>query len=124
MNRKRLFKEINKLCVCLQDEYDINNGGCCYVAACIAEQLESHSIPFKVIHYNLRTCHYCIKVSDRYLNRDGYYKYEISEVLECSSEYLYNIYYETDWNFRYNTIYNSKVRKRIKELFDCENNRI
>ena len=124
MNRKRLFKEINKLCVCLQDEYNINNGGCCYVAACIAEQLELYSIPFKIIHYNLWNCHYCIKVSDRYLNRDEYHKYEISEILECSSKHLYNIYYETNWNSQYNTIYNSEVRKRIKELFDCENNRI
>ena len=110
MNRKRLFKEINKLCIYLQNKYNINNGGCCYVAACIAEQLELYSIPFKIIHYDLFSCHYCIKVSDRYLNRDDYKKREISEILECSSKTLYNIYYE---------------RKHIKELFNyyCENRR-
>ena len=122
MNRKRLFKEINKLCLYLQDKYNINNGGCCYVAACIAEQLEFYSIPFKIIHYDLCNCHYCIKVSDRYLNRDDYKKYEITEVLEESSEFLYNRYFDNDWNHNYDTDNNSIIKEYIKKVFD-ENSR-
>ena len=117
MNRKRLFKNLNQLCLELQDKYNINNGGCCYVAACIAEQLELHNIPFQVIHYNLYHCHYCIKVSDRYLNRDDYKKHEITKILNCSSKYLYNIYLERDWNRDYDTRYNLVVKNSIRNLF-------
>ena len=53
MNKKELFKQVNKLCYNLDNKYNINCGGCCYVAACIAEQLELKGIPFKVIHYEL-----------------------------------------------------------------------
>lgn len=47
MNRKKLFTKLNQLCLELDNKYNINCGGCCYVAACIAEQLESFNIPLK-----------------------------------------------------------------------------
>lgn len=80
MNKKELFKQVNKLCCYLDNKYNINCGGCCYVAACIAEQLELKGIPFKVIHYDLYGCHFAIKVSDRYLNRCDYKKKEIIKI--------------------------------------------
>lgn len=117
MSRKELFKQINRLCEELNFKYNINCGGCCYVAAVLAEQLELHNIPFKIVHYNLCGCHYAIKVSDRYLNRDDYRKEEIYEYLEWSSEKLYKVYYENDWNEYYDKKHNPTVRKSIEKIF-------
>ena len=103
MSRKELFKQLNRLCEELNYKYDINCGGCCYVAAVLAEQFELHNIPFTVIHYNLYGCHYAIKVSDRYINRDDYRKKEISEYLDWSSSDLFEVYNDGDWNKCYNT---------------------
>ena len=50
MSRKELFKQINRLCEELNFKYNINCGGCCYVAAVLAEQLELHNIPFEIVH--------------------------------------------------------------------------
>lgn len=117
MSRKELFKQINRLCEEFNFKYNINCGGCCYVAAVLAEQLELHNIPFKIVHYNLCGCHYAIKVSDRYLNRDNYRKEEIYEYLEWSSEKLYKVYYENDWNEYYDKKHNPTVRKSIEKIF-------
>ena len=122
MNRKKLFTKLNQLCLELDNKYNINCGGCCYVAACIAEQLESFNIPFEIIHYDMCGCHYAIKVSDRYINRSGYRKNEIYEILYCDSEKMFSIYYNRSWNNTYKKKYNSVVHRKIKELFN-ENSR-
>lgn len=122
MNRKKLFTKLNQLCLELDNKYNINCGGCCYVAACIAEQLESFNIPFEIIHYDICGCHYAIKVSDRYINRSGYRKKEIYEILYCNSEKMFSIYYNRNWNNTYKKKYNSIVHRKIKELFN-ENSR-
>ena len=122
MNRKILFKKINELCLYLDTEYNINNGGCCFVAACIAEQLEICKIPFTIIHYDLWHCHYAVRVSDRYLNRCEFRKKEITETLNCTSKELFDIYNEGDWNESYQTRYNKTIKRLIRELFN-ENSR-
>ena len=120
MTRRELFKRLNCLCLELADYYDINNGGCCYVAAVIAEQLEKHNISFKIaVAYS--PTHYWIRVSDRYINRDGF-KAEFIE--NWDSDCLYNIYDEGGWNDSYNRKYNLIVQTKIKSLFKkYENNR-
>jgi hypothetical protein len=116
MSRKELFKQLNALCEELDYKYNINRGGCCYVAACLAEQLEIHNIPFKAIQYGLGN-HFSIKVSDRYLNRCDYRKNEINCYLESSKELLDNYYHHT-WNVTYEPKYNGYVKKAIKTVFD------
>jgi hypothetical protein len=118
MSRKELFKQLNRLCEELNYKYNINSGGCCYVAAVLAEQFELHNIPFTVIHYNECGCHYAIKVSDRYINRDDYRKKEISEYLDWSSSDLFAVYNDEDWNKCYSTTHNSTVRKSIVKVFN------
>ena len=122
MNRKVLFRKINELCLVLDSKYNVNNGGCCYLAACISEQLELYNIPFKVIHYDLCGCHYAIKVSDRYLNRCDYRKKEITEILSYTSKDLFELYLSRNWNEMYKTKYNSTIKNLIQKLFD-ENSR-
>lgn len=122
MNRKKLFTKLNQLCLELDNKYNINSGGCCYIAACIAEQLERFDIPFEIVHYDICGCHYAIKVSDRYINRSDYKKEEIYEILDYSSEEMFDIYYNGDWNSAYERKYNSVVHRKIKKLFN-ENSR-
>lgn len=123
MNRRELFKQLNSLCNDLDYLYDINNGGCCYVAAVIAEQLELHHIPFTVIHYNVNGCHYAIRVRDRIINRSDYRCKEIVSDEIISSDDLYDIYNDGGWNLRYETKYNSIVKRKIKSLFNKYENR-
>ena len=119
MSRKELFKQLNALCKELDYKYDINRGGCCYVASCLAEQLEIHNIPYKAIQYGLGN-HFSIKVSDRYLNRCDYRKSEINSGCESFklSKDLFDYYYNNTWNETYEPRYNGCVKKAIKAVFD------
>ena len=124
MTKNNLFTSLNKLCNNLDNVYNINSGGCCYVAACLAEQLELHNIPFKVIYYNLWSCHYAIKVSDRDLNRCDYRKKEITEIYNISSKELFDIYNKNNWNKSYNIDNNKIVKLYIVTMFkNYENSR-
>ena len=61
MNRNQLFTKLNKLCDEMDRIYNTGLGGCCFVTACLAENLERNNIPFKIaIIYH--PCHYFIKV--------------------------------------------------------------
>ena len=98
-------------------EYNINKGGCCYVAAVIAEQLERFNISYKVsVVYN--PCHYAIKVADRYINRDDFDFKHDGEFYNWDSCELYNKYECGSWNERYNRKWNLIVKTRITALFN------
>ena len=123
MTRKELFKKLNNLCEDMNLYYNINCGGCCYVAAVISEQLEIYNIPFKIaVTYS--PTHYAIKVNDRFINRDGF-KFLKDDIIDYwSSKYLYDLYYRNDWNDYYSKRWNLIVRTRIKSLFkEYENSR-
>ena len=90
MSKKELFKTLNNLCEEMNYSYNINSGGCCFVAAVIAEQLEIFNIPFKIA-YTYCPTHYAIKVERGYINRDDY---KFKEFYDWDSEYLYDTYYE------------------------------
>lgn len=115
MTRKELFKRLNSLCEDMNYYYNINCGGCCYVAAVISEQLEIHGIPFKIaVTYS--PTHYAIKVNDRFINRDGF-KFHKEDLIPWDSKYLYDTYRYEDWNDCYNRRWNLIVQTRIKSLF-------
>lgn len=123
MTRKSLFKNLNQLCKDLDYKYDINSGGCCFVAAVIAEQLENCNIPFKLIHYELYSCHYAIRVNDRIINRCDCKYNEIIFDDYLSSDDIYDTYYNEDWNSTYNKQWNLIVKTKIKSLFKKYENR-
>jgi len=117
MNRKRLFTELNKLCNEMDLEYDTCCGGCCFVTACLAENLERNNIPFKIARISW-PCHYFIKVSDRYINRcDFDTRVKDVELLDYDSNYLYDTYRTETWNSRYNRKWNLIVSTRISSVF-------
>lgn len=115
MNKKELFKSLNSLCCEMNESYNINCGGCCFVAAVIAEQLEIANIPF-LIAVTYHPTHYAIKVNDGYINRDDY-RFYTKDLKKWNSEYLYDKYDEGDWNDYYNRKWNLIVRTRIKSIF-------
>jgi hypothetical protein len=124
MTRNQLFKQLNSLCNEMDTSYNINCGGCCFVAATIAEQLERFNIPFTLIHYGKYSCHYAIRVNDRIINRCDYSYKEIFEENITSSDEIYYIYENNYWNDMYNRKWNLIVKTRIKSLFNKYGNRI
>ena len=48
-NLKVLSHQLDKLCKFLDEVYNINCGGCCYVAACLAECLQKDNISYQVV---------------------------------------------------------------------------
>ena len=115
MNKKELFKSLNSLCCEMNESYNINCGGCCFVAAVIAEQLEIADIPF-LVAVTYHPTHYALKVNDRYINRDDY-RFCTEDLRSWDSDSLYDIYDEGDWNDYYSRRWNLIVRTRIKSIF-------
>ena len=117
MTKKQLFKALNELCDEMDIQYDTSCGGCCYVTACLAENLEKNNIPFKVIILD-SPCHYFIKVSDRYINRcDFNIRGRRYRTYSYDSQTLYRIYSGSHWNCHYNRKWNLIVSTRLKALF-------
>lgn len=114
-DKKKLFKTLNDLCYEMNYSYNINCGGCCFVAAVIAEQLEKYNIPFLVAYIEHPT-HFAIKVKDRYINRDDF---KFKELYGWDSEFLYYKYYNNEyWNPIYNKKWNLVVKNKIISLFN------
>lgn len=51
MNIHSLHESINRLCYFLDEEYNINNGGCCFVASVIAKHFDYLKIPYSLVTY-------------------------------------------------------------------------
>ena len=117
MTRNQLFTSLNELCNEMDFQYNTGCGGCCFVTACLAKNLERNNIPFKVIILHCPT-HYFIQVSDRYINRcDFTINKKHKEECNFNSEYLYWIYRTEDWNDCYSKRWNLIVSTRIRALF-------
>lgn len=117
MNQKELIKKINKFCDHFDNAYALNCGGCCYVAAVIAEMLEFKNIKYKVRYCDCPT-HYVIEVNRTPLNLgvfDGDYDY----LEKWNSSDLYKEYYSGRWNNLYSTKLNGVVKMSIRNIFKC-----
>ena len=123
MNKRELFKKLNSLCIEMNNSYNINSGGCCFVAAVISEQLEKYNISFKIA-YTSHPTHYAIKVSDRYINRDGFKFDKLFGIYSWNSEFLYETYQKEDWNDYYSKRWNLIVKTKIESLFKKYGNNI
>ena len=51
-NLNELCHKLNSLFRFLDEVYDINSGGCCYVASVLAELLEEDDVDYSVIVYD------------------------------------------------------------------------
>ena len=128
-----LAERLDKLCKFLDDEYDINAGGCCYVAYCLAKLLSKDQFDFKVIiyeeyelgdkfskvfdnhyHYAIDIGNYIINSAecdeDESLYKNTYYNVKASEILDH--------YKNHSWNDYYNSSKNRFISKTIQIFYD------
>lgn len=142
---KDFLIELNKLCESLDKTYNINNGGCCFVAYIIAKNLDKFKIKyfFSISDYDEKikeevnkeittmtknntntssvtgdyTCkHYFIKVNGRYIN-------PLKDT--CKKYFFANIspkkikwiYDNGNWNDCYKKRNNCIIRKAINNFF-------
>ena len=137
-----ILDELNSLCDNLNYKYSINFGGCCFVAFCIATQLEKYGIPYKVIlladdyisSYELRNNfkendgfgtnddvgnHYLLQVDNYYINLGNF---EINYYYVSKSSYvkpieIYHVYEDGYWNCTYDRSNNIRIFDKIVKFF-------
>lgn len=141
---REIVRDVNDLAVFLDNVYNINCGGCCFFASCIARYLEELNIPYSVAFYdssinnddaveiyqNIKnrndlgtpngysTCnHYTLKVDDVVLNSLDHLDDDYVVVDDISCEDLDWIYENGSWNSSYDTKYNVAIEDYINNLF-------
>ena len=123
MNKNQLFTQLNSLCREMDEFYDINSGGCCFIASVIAEQLEKFNISYSFIRIDYGR-HYVIEVSDRVLNGDGYRRDSSHfEYLGFDSKEGFIYYKKHNWNNCYSKKWNLIVKTKIESLFNKYGNK-
>lgn len=133
---KSFIRLLNNELVKLDTHFDINSGGCCYVAYVIAENFKKHKIPYKVVLFDYEKYdyaytkldlrqefnsqgiethnHFAIEVDGNLINPGTFkdcYAYKLSYI---KPEGLYNTYIKGDWNY----VYSSGNNERIKSYLD------
>lgn len=138
---RRLAGDLEKACNDTLQKYDINSGGCCYVAAIIAEGLYKLKIPYKLIiacdniigprlqirkkikNRTLSTrSHYFIYLHNQkiYINSGGCTKiwyYKLNEVGKISPTDLMDYYKSKRWNTYYRKANNKIVASELRKIF-------
>ncbi len=135
-NKRLISKKLNNLCRYLNEEYNINYGGCCLVTYIISKLLKKDNFKFKIIvwsdynlsvknfseineaqfHYAINLGRYninsgnCSKIS--YLHRFIFNDVSPSDILK---HYKNNNYC---WNRSYNTSNNNLVFKLLKISYE------
>ena len=142
---KKIANTLNKFFTQLHQEYDINCGGCCYVASIIAKELEKRNIKYSLVggylNYSsnyakdVRTflqnarlnndvndnveCdfkyHLYITTRKVQLNRGKCEKYKLLPGL--NSKQILNIYKNNSWSSWYNTRNNKLIKNLIQNKF-------
>lgn len=133
----QLVEELNDLCSQLNDDFEINCGGCCYVASVLAEELFNLHIPYKVaitknfeVEKSLeirRTIKnkkdfYCqhafiyLHKHKLYINDDGDARRNV-KVGCIKPKELLEYYKSVKWNKTYNTSNNKSVANKIRKIF-------
>lgn len=138
---KSLATKLNTLCRCLDFKYSINSGGCCFVAALIADILTYYKIKYKVIIFKinktlyttdkrfvrlnlklgrdvLEGSHYAIITENNYHINFGYFtQYDTNLIVSCvKPNYLLRTYDENVWNSMYSVEHN-KLLIRVFNKF-------
>ena len=138
-----LVQDLNDLCCTLDDKYDINYGGCCYVAYIIAKHLDELNIPYTLVveedNIDLDEVNICLKnkIIDHPNSLTGdytcfHYMIDIpnigiiNAIDKCEDWYYVPvksyktikwIYKNGDWNSYYRTSNNKRVRDSINKVF-------
>ena len=144
-NLEPILKKLSQLCSDLDRWYDINRGGCCYVAYLIATNLWNLKIKYKlVVCDKWKTCkalemrrdinslrlsdysfnHYFIEVDGfpinmGYFNKKVCYQSKASYINPFCIGKIYTYFKERDeWNEIYKPHHNPIVRDTINKFFE------
>lgn len=143
---QKLVSELNILCDRLDEDYNINLGGCCYVAYIMMKNFERigiqpsfiiesdedevdvDSLEEKVQNRDNSSCgglghntcyHYFVNVPGAgYVNYGEPYYTTLSEFNNLNSKDLKWIYKTGSWNSVYKVENNAMVGRKIKQVFD------
>lgn len=124
MNSSYFFDELNSLLEDLDSKYDINWGGCCYIAYLLAKEFDALKIKYKFITL-CDTCHCALYIpeydlivnSADYDDLDEYQfrRYKNKGILKYYKKHLalddWNPKYSRRWNLIVESILHSKISK-------------
>lgn len=131
----RLAKKLNSICEKLDNKYDINCGGCCYTAYCIAKILEEANLKFSLVALDRdyqfykeskisdlrRSCnHYAIKIKtdcNNYIINISSFTDVHSKELKASASDILKHYKQHLWNETYDTANNTNVQTTIEKTY-------
>lgn len=141
--RQKLIEELNNLCDKLDKKYDINCGGCCYIAYLISLVLSTFNIKYKLTIYdhevnfhkkleirnNIRNnrgfpCrldtanHYAISISGRTINKSTFSPRpgKHLNISYIKPEEIKEMYTKGDWNDYYNRSHNGHISKLFYKI--------
>ena len=143
MNDSQLIYRLNSLFKSLHEIYEINSGGCCYVAYLVAKELDKRNLPYALRIYNDRVLpkhecfrniefdhddfpihsktanHYVIKYCNDIINPDDDLEDAPCVDLDnIDADFIEDIYLKGDWNPTYNINNSIFVERFIKIIFD------
>ena len=141
---RKLVNDLNTLCGRLDEDYNINYGGCCFVAYILMKNFESIGInPILVIESDcdeIDGVEFLDRVRDRniecnglgsntcnnyfvsipkvgYVNAGDFYRDSLNKFRGLTSKDVQWIYKTGDWNSCYETKNNAMVGRMIKQVF-------
>lgn len=144
MTLDTLIVSLNTLFTALDTIYDINAGGCCYIAYIVAEELEKRNFNnfslriyndyvlneedcFENIEndvedfpiYSYTASHYVLVYDDIEINPDAAAEYlEYVDLHDVDSNFILDICNKGDWNCVFNHNNLTFIRRFIKIIFD------
>lgn len=147
LNCHNLLKSLNVLCKFLDENYDVNCGGCCFLASVIAKHLDRLGLGYELVIYDYykrdqvsiehevinrhqnktlyrsvtgrHSCnHYCLNLKGAgIINGDEEDDYHAYFIPEVSSKSIRWIYRNGSWNDHYEVRHNKTIRNIVKEFF-------
>lgn len=147
-----LVKNLNNLCKTLDEDYNINCGGCCFISYLIAKHLDLLDIKYSLCVLNeyklnkaeisnevqnkcrssndsvigIDTCiHYYLKVPGiGNINKGGFKGYIIHSIPNITYKNIKWVYKQGCWNNRYDVSNNSEIKNIINHFFRPYENKV
>lgn len=146
INYHNLLKSLNSLCKFLDDTYNVNSGGCCFLAAVIAKHLDKLGLNYDLVIYDYyekdqasiehevialhknkdisksvtgrHSCsHYCLNLIGAGIINDDDDNYHQYFIPDVSYKNIYWIYKRGSWNDCYEVRHNKTIKNIVKEFF-------